>query len=912
MTETWFRGGKDLKHRLEEIEGMSGIKYIHKSRDGRARCTGGGVAIAFDSGTCNFKQRHMKGVLKNHEVVCAVGKLAGMRRTLAIFSVYIPPRTKAADKRIIGEGIATEAAEICAKFANPVIVIGGDFNHANFGEILNDVSNFVEVDTGPTCGDNKLDLIYTNVPHDIVDARTLPPLQANNGTFSNHRCVYAECDLGQNKNFEWVVKMARKRTKEREEAFAAELSGWTIGAAPTDSYTVDAMATDLEKKILELTDKHFPLQRVRRRSNEDPWITRHIRRLWKRKLRLYKKDGRSASWWATDAQLQDAIADSKELFVEKLLEEGGSGKSFYRATKRLLAASNPKNWRVGDLFACARPGEVGVKVLEYFGRIATSEAAPMPDVRRIPGGLPPFTFESVEELLKESKKTESIVHGDPLPNMIRQFPEAFAQPVMEIYNAINDTGRWPAAWKTEYLTIIPKTPNPTDLSECRNISCTSVFSKILEGRVLDKLRKELTADLGQYGGKPKCGAEHMLIDLWERIMTTLEGGGDAALLLGIDYEKAFNRMEHSVCLAQLRRLGASDNSVSLIRAFLEGRRMTISIDGVMATPIPINRGSPQGSVLGCLLYCVTTQSLTSELKRAGDVPIFFPQDGPEDEPVNMWGGEEKGPEAFLYVDDTTIFNAASLSNATRHITTGTTVENLSCPELGQTFVDLERRAEEIGMKINKKKTQLLIISPRNGCATGASMPMGDNEVVQSQDEMKLVGFTFGDTPGVSKHVEQIRDKFRRKVWMLYHLRKAGFRDYQLYRLYCCYVRTVVEYCSVVYHSLLNKGQEEDLERLHRHAVRICYGSNTDAAVTMTLHGIETLKARRERRCDKFILKAAANPRFRAAWFQRRPESGHHLRRRRNIMEPRAATLRRFNSPLSYIRRRANQLGITGL
>ena len=260
-----------------------------------------------------------------------------------------------------------------------------------------------------------------------------------------------------------------------------------------------------------------------------------------------------------------------------------------------------------------------------------------------------FTLESVVKLLNESKKTDSIVHGDPLPNLIRQFPEAFAQPVMKIFNAINDTGRWPVTWKTEYLTIIPKTPNPADLSECRNISCTSVFSKILEGRVLDKLRRELTADLDQYGGKPKCGAEHMLIDLWEKIMTTLEGGGDAALLLGIDYEKAFNRMEHSVCLSQLRRLGASYSSVSLVRAFLEGRRMTISIDGVMAAPIPINRGSPQGSVLGCLLYCATTQSLTTGLKQAGDGTIFFPQDGPEDEaaiPEN-WDSSNTNPITYM-------------------------------------------------------------------------------------------------------------------------------------------------------------------------------------------------------------------------------------------------------------------------
>ena len=297
-------------------------------------------------------------------------------------------------------------------------------------------------------------------------------------------------------------------------------------------------------------------------------------------------------------------------------------------------------------------------VLEYFGRIATPDAPPVGNFPRILGGLPPFTRESVLKMLRASKKTNSVVRGDPLPNLIRQFPEAFVQPVMKIFNTINHTGRWPATWKTEYLTIIPKKPNPTDLSECRNISCTSAFSKILEGQVLEKLRGELAPDHNQYGGRPRCGAEHMLIDLWEKIMVTLEGGGDAALLLGVDYEKAFNRMEHSVCLSQLRKLGASAGSISLVRAFHEGRQMTISIKGTSATPIPIHRGSLQGSVLGCLLYCATTQSLTRGLgRRPSDEVVFFPQDGSDDESVELWTNEADGdlPEAFLYVDDTTLF-----------------------------------------------------------------------------------------------------------------------------------------------------------------------------------------------------------------------------------------------------------------
>ena len=146
---------------------------------------------------------------------------------------------------------------------------------------------------------------------------------------------------------------------------------------------------------------------------------------------------------------------------------------------------------------------------------------------------------------------------------MRCYPEAFALPISIIYNRINDTGYWPSEWKTEYLTILPKNPNPANLSECCNISCTSIFSKILEGVVLLKLRKELLPDPVQYGGAPGCGAENLLIDIWDKVHEALEGGENAAVLLGVDYEKAFNRMGHAECIKQLQLLGASPASVSL-------------------------------------------------------------------------------------------------------------------------------------------------------------------------------------------------------------------------------------------------------------------------------------------------------------------------------------------------------------
>ena len=235
-------------------------------------------------------------------------------------------------------------------------------------------------------------------------------------------------------------------------------------------------------------------------------------------------------------------------------------------------------------------------------------------------------------------------------------------------------------------------------------------------------------------------------------------------------------MDHRVCLKQLKKLGATPGSVSLVRAFLEERVMTITIGDHTAAPVKISRGSPQGSVLGYLLYCVTTQLITKNI-RASEVPRYFPQSDSDDEDEVAFRGQEGAgsePGVFLYVDDTTLLDFADLSKSSLHISTARTKQDLGVLELQRDMETINRRAKNIGMKINKKKTQLLIMILPNGCDTSASIVV-EGQTVEAIDALKLVGFTFGTAPGAGEHMKVVRSKFRRKVWMLHNLRRAGFK-----------------------------------------------------------------------------------------------------------------------------------------
>ena len=113
-----------------------------------------------------------------------------------------------------------------------------------------------------------------------------------------------------------------------------------------------------------------------------------------------------------------------------------------------------------------------------------------------------------------------------------------------------------------------------------------------------------------------------MVDLLEKALSPLEEG-NPVVLLGIDYEKAFNRLDRYDCLRQLKRLGASNVSSYISRSFLTNRKMGVKINGVLSDPKGLNGGSPQGSILGCFLYCITTPQITSDLNWAGPLLLTF-------------------------------------------------------------------------------------------------------------------------------------------------------------------------------------------------------------------------------------------------------------------------------------------------
>ena len=718
----------------------------------------------------------------------------------------------------------------------------------------------------------------------------------------------------------------------------------------------------------------FPLRTTKRRSIDPPWINPAVKKLIKSRKGVFKQTmGRTAEWKDIKKKVTQLIDKRCRKYQENqktiLLAEDG-GRAFFKQTKNYLSKQRPKPFDVMDVFPGYNEPAAAEELANHFNSIS-SEFRPLNHETDIPLAgsrpLPELQCHEVAARLRKMRKPKSMVRGDLFPDLVTKYADLLAVPLTSIYNEITSTQVWPEIWKRESVTIIPKTRTPTEIGQLRNISCTMLASKVYESFVLGWASKEVRLKNNQFGGSKGCGAPHLLISVWQNILNDLEDCRAGTLLTAIDYAKAFNRMGYQECLRSLARHGASDQLVRLVATFLTGRKMSVRVGNYWSSERTVHGGVPQGSILGVLLFNVTTDNLedpnnTSQvasqpLQAAGpwdsssssdedivthSTPAPNSLDDDHDFEPNITPFRTGGTE-FVFLDtarnvrrslaERTLLRDRTIplepnpptSAIWRHRPTSVhkyiddsiqdsklNYENVITLNGSRTkqAIDAQnvfrrtiRNAETIGMKVNTQKTNLLCVSDSISFKAEAYFHSEEGLRLTTGDSLKLLGFRFGARPNCQAHVDAMKRSFRGRYWLLIHMRQHHYTTNELVKAYKTLVRPIAEYCSVVFHSMLTDKQDEEIERMQATALRYIYGFGQSYASMREESGLDTLRSRRIAACDKFAEKCLGNERFKD-WFPlNRP--GRTSRHTLTYKEEYARCERLKNSPIFYMRRRLN-------
>ena len=97
------------------------------------------------------------------------------------------------------------------------------------------------------------------------------------------------------------------------------------------------------------------------------------------------------------------------------------------------------------------------------------------------------------------------------------------------------------------------------------------------------------------------------------------GNGLYSAVVSLDYSKAFDCLNHELLLQKLRRVGATDNTVSWFRSYLTGHQKRIKYNNSLSNPLPVLSGIPQGRVFAPQLYNIYVNDLLLQLPPEGYV-----------------------------------------------------------------------------------------------------------------------------------------------------------------------------------------------------------------------------------------------------------------------------------------------------
>jgi hypothetical protein len=148
-----------------------------------------------------------------------------------------------------------------------------------------------------------------------------------------------------------------------------------------------------------------------------------------------------------------------------------------------------------------------------------------------------------------------------------------------------------------------------------------------------------------------------------------------------------------------------------------------------------------------------------------------------------------------------------------------------------------------------------------------------------------------------------------RMLILRKLSKFSVPVEELVHIYCMYIRSVAEQSCVVWSSALTKGEEYDLERVQKVALRVIFNVSY-VSYELALHAtnLPTLKARRAQLSLKFALKCTKSTRV-SDMFPLR-DTCVETRNQEKYQVTRARTNRLAHSAIPTMQRQLNKYSLT--
>lgn len=813
ITETWLTSvdGNDILH----AACPAGYSALHIPRIGRR---GGGVALIYCSSIVLMKIT-LVHVPVSFEYLAVALTVNSSLITLVV--VYRPP---ASNFGLFIEEFST-LLEILSTYPGRILIVG-DFNihvddplnpaAAKFLCLIESFDLLQHVSGSTHASGHTLDLVLSLSSDDsVADCYTSDPL-------SDHSVVH------------WVVRAHRpcrpfkpvsfRKLKSIDmDSFSADILDLPLFQAPSDD--LEGLLLQYNTGLATVLDAHAPMvYRSFAVRPDNPWCSEEIlaaRRRLRRLERLWRRTGLHVHYeMFNDACLSrnKLIHEAKSTFLVSRINENLEKKSLFKVVdsflikKPQLALPNhdslPELAERFSAFFTEKVNNIRV-ALEVLTCNVVRDFAPYRGNSF--SVFKPVSVSEILVLIKSCPCKSSL--RDPVPSfLVKAAADLLAPPIAALINRSLELGIFPAEMKLAFISPLLKKLglDPDVLGNYRPVSALSFISKLLERVVAKQLIEHLeTQSLYvpvQSAYRSFHSTETALLKVLNDILSSIDHG-DSVILALLDQSAAFDLIDHEILLNRLStQFGVTGVPLCWFESYLSGRLQSVCIKGVCSSPVPLQYGVPQGSVLGPVLFTLYISHL-HEIANSFNLSDHY------------------------YADDVQLYQSfrANEKNAV-YSTLSAAISEIKC-WLSQNF-----------LKLNEEKTDVILLSSASSKhpPEGTSLDVG-GALVPISDGVRDLGVIFDPHLTMAPHIRSSCKK------AYFHLRRiARIRKFlprlAVKQLVHAFVISQLDYGNSLLAGLPDV-RLDGLRRVQNSAARLITGARKFESITPHLRSLHWLPIR---------------------------------------------------------------------
>jgi hypothetical protein len=572
--------------------------------------------------------------------------------------------------------------------------------------------------------------------------------------------------------------------------------------------------------ISDVIECHAPLKKRKPVRKPVPFMNAKLRKACHKKAMLrnkFFKWGRTNKQWELYRKSRNAVDKIKAASMSRYFEErcnkaegNGNGRMFWDAVKPFFTdniklknesislkdgdnivndphiVSNLFNdyfTNITKEYGCEDPitedEDIHAILLSYNNHESINSInAKFPNPRIFSFGE--ITTHDVYKLIKSMDHRKATGYDNIPPKLLKVAPHEFALPVTSLINNSIKRSCFPSGLKCSEIAPLFKASDNLLKENYRPVSVLPCISKLFEKTYHEQMyahfQEILSSILAAFRKRYSCN--HVLTKLVEDCKISLDRRENVGLIL-TDLSKAFDCLPHRLLLCKLYNYGVSLEACQLVRSYLCNRRQRVKIGCTKSQWTIVERGVPQGSVLGPLLFNVFINDIVYKLE--GHCSIYN------------------------YADDNTLrFSHRYVPVLKDHLEI--------CSGIAVNWFKANH------MKANPGKFQLLLLKSDQS-NDNISINLFD-ETITPKNSVKLLGVHLDDKLNFERHISEICIRASRKINALSRISK--FLNVQCRtKLFNAFVKSNFVYANIVWH-FCSKRCVYKIEKLQKRAIRIVF------------------------------------------------------------------------------------------